>query len=146
VAEQVFFDRDGVKVTLTRFIVDDETYTMQGITSVRHGVEKPSKVEPIGMIVIGAILIFSAPFVIDLHFSYPSSSSAFLALLQVGFAMLLIGVVLVGAGTWWLQRLREIHTVVLHSSSGESRAVVSKDGEAIAHIVRALNEAVIARG
>jgi len=145
-AEQVFFDRGGVKVTLTRFMVDDETYAVQGITSVRHGVEKPSKVEPIGMMVIGAILMVSSPFVITLYSSYSLSSSASSALVQVGLAMLLIGGVLVGAGTWWLRRLREIHTVVLRLASGESRAVVSDDVEAIIQIVGALNGAIVARG
>lgn len=132
-AEQTFFDREGVTVTQARFIVPGQTYTMQGVTSIRHAIEQPSKKWPIVAIVIGAIFIIS-------------SLAAFSDSIAGGFVGLLIGLAILVGGIFWLRALKATHIVVLHSASGESRALLSKDAQYITEIVGALNDGIVARG
>ena len=42
-AEQTFFSSGSVTVTQARFVVDGQTYAMQGVTSVRRELAQPSK-------------------------------------------------------------------------------------------------------
>ena len=135
--EETFFDRDGITVTQTRFIVHGETYTMQGVTSIRRGVEveEQSKGCPIGLIVIGGISVLAG------FISFSESVGA-------GIFTLLIGGAIIFGGVKWYQSKKTIttYTVTLSSASGEKRALAREDQAFIDQIVAALNKGIVARG
>lgn len=118
-AEVVFFDRNGVRVTNARFIAHSKTFAMQGVTSVNLGIEKPSRLGPfiVGMIGIGFLLTGKA----------------------AGLAMLFTAIM------WWFLQ-KPTWVVVLSSASGEIKALADKDGTLIRGIVDALNQSIIHRG
>ena len=117
--EREFFSDKGVRVTQTRFVVNDQTYAMTGITSIRRDIVKPSKVWPIVVIVMGMGLALMAD---------------------------VFGLIIAGAGAFFLWKRKPDYTVMLQTASGESKALASQDGPWINGIVSALNEAIVARG
>ena len=126
-AERVFFDEGGVKVTQARFIVPSQTYAMSGVTSVGSLKESPSRRGPIILIIIGffmAVIRFSAKFA----------------------AGGVIGLLMLAGGVAWLWLQKATFWVVLHSASGEARALSSKDGAWVLRVVNAINDAIVARG
>ena len=132
-AEQTFLSSGSVTVTQARFVVDGQTYAMQGVTSVRRELAQPSKKGPIIAVLFGVIAVF-------VSFALFSSS------IGTGIVLLLIGVGIIAAGVFWFRGLKATHFVILNSASGESRALWSKDESFIAQVVDALNNAIIARG
>lgn len=126
VAEQKFFEGDGVLVTNTRLVKGGETFAMSGVTSVRAHTVVPSKKGPIFFIVIGGITL--------------------LASLQSSLVAALIGVALIGLGIWWFRSIKNVYHVRLVTSSGERDAINSHSMEYIANIVSAVNQAIIHRG
>lgn len=125
--ERVFLDEGGVKVTQARFIVPAKTYTMAGVTSIGSHKENPSRKGPIILIVIGFMVAM-------VGFSVKSAGSG------------ITGLLMLGGGVAWLLLQKPTFWVVLHSASGESRALGNKDGQWISRVVAALNDAVVARG
>lgn len=125
-SEKVFLDEGEVKVTQARFIVPAQTYAMAGITSVASLKQDPSRKRPNRVMIIGFIATLWG-------FSVSVSAGV-------------IGLLVLAAGmAWWLLQ-KPTYYVVLHSASGESRALKSKNGEWIARVVTALNDAIVARG
>lgn len=118
--ERVFFDNNGVTVTNTRFVVPSQTYAMAGITSVQFFTDKPSWVPVFVCFAITALTMAGNNniWVVGMPF-------------LTGVALLF---------------RRPVHHVVLSVSSGETRALNSKDKQHIAAVIHALNEAIIARG
>ncbi|MEX3635334.1 DUF6232 family protein [Paraburkholderia sp. BR14427] len=57
-----------------------------------------------------------------------------------------MGFFLACAGFAVAVKAKDVHYVVIHSASGESRATQSTDRDAIDRIIAALNESIIARG
>lgn len=121
-AEQTFYENNGVTVTNARFIVPGQTYAMSGVTSVKSLRHDPSKKGPIILIILG-LLGFAA-----------GKDAMFVAFLMLA------------AGIAWLVLNKPKFSVVLNSSSGEAEAMTSKDQGIIQQIVSALNESIIARG
>ena len=132
-AEKSFFNQRGITVTQSRFMTHGQTYTMQGVTSIRRGLDPASKKGPIIAIVIGAIIAL-------ISFGVFSDS------VGGGFVTLLIGAGLVAAGIFWLRSLKDTHIVYLTSASGESRSLSDYDGQFITQVIAALNDAIVARG
>jgi hypothetical protein len=117
--ETLVFEEGNVKVTSARFVVDGQTYAMNGVTSVRQFEKKPNRVLPI---VVG---LAGLP----------------------GFAgHWLLGLILFGAAfaIWTLMKTE--YSVLLSTAGGEARALSSKDRSYIVKVVEALNEAIIKRG
>ncbi len=125
-SEKVFLDEGGVKVTQARFIVPAQTYAMSGITSVASLKQDPSRKGPIIVVIIGLFATFGG---------FSASAAAGV-----------IGLLVLAAGIAWLLLQKPTYYVVLHSASGESRALKSNNGEWIARVVTALNDAIVARG
>ena len=125
-SEQVFLDEDEVKVTHARFMVPGQTYAMSGVTSVAFDQDNPSKKGPVIVIVIGLLLML-------IGFAEDATTGI------IGFFILVAGIV-------WFLLLKPTYYVTLHSASGESRALESKDGEWIEEVITALNDAIVARG
>ena len=117
--EVVILDTGNVKVTNSRFIVDGQTYAMNGVTSVRNLLQKPDRRIP-------GLLIFLGFIAIPVH--------------------ILISIVLWGiAGYIWFKQ-KPGHCVLLSTSSGEARALTSKDEDFVNKIIEAVNQAIIQRG
>jgi hypothetical protein len=57
-----------------------------------------------------------------------------------------VGLLIAGAGVAWWLRMKPMFHVMLRTSGGENKALSSEQREYIEKIVRALNEAIVARG
>ena len=121
--EKSFFEQGGVKVTNARFIVNNQTYAMNGVTSVKSGETKPSRTGPIIVAVLGLGGLLSG-----------STGGVIVGLLLIA-----------GAVYWWMQQKPTL-TVLLSSSSGEAKALSSQDAPYINGVIAALNNALIHRG
>lgn len=117
--EKVFLDEKGVKVTNARFVTFGRTQALSGITSVSTLEKKPSRLFPIILIIVGALLIAGSP---------------------------LFGIILMALGILWLYLQKKTYIVQLESASGVSDALESKDSDFIFRVVDALNAAIVARG
>jgi uncharacterized protein YunC (DUF1805 family) len=117
--ETVVFDENNVKVTNARFIVNEQTYAMNGVTSVKRFEKKPPRIVPIiiGVAGLGAM-----------------SASIIVGLLILAAAF----------GIWKIQKAQ--YSVVLSTSSGEAQALTSPDRPYIERVIAALNDAIIKRG
>lgn len=121
--ETEFFNNGHTVVTNARFVVDGQTYAMNGVTSVKQGIKPADKKTGIWLVIIGIILFLA------------TSGSA-----------KLIGLVLIGIGAWLIYQAKPIASVILQSSSGEVQALSSEDLSFISNVVSALNQAIIHRG
>lgn len=125
--EKIFLQEGNITVTNSRFIVPSQTYAMSGITSVKLAEKNPSKAGPIIFIVTG--LLF--------WLGMGAGGEGFVA-----------GIIFALPGIIWLIKmlLNPVHIVTLTVSSGEVKALESKDRTLIVKVVNALNEAIIYRG
>jgi hypothetical protein len=115
--EQVFFESDGVLVTSARFVVDDKTYAMSGVTSVSA---------------------FEMP-------SLRASANVFLILglatlcVGVGVLFILIWIAI-------LLFAKRKYGLRVHTSGIEESELEGQDGRLIKRVADAVNESIIARG
>jgi hypothetical protein len=121
--EQIFFEQANVKVTNARFIVNSQTYAMNGVTSVKSNVVPPSRTGALIAIGVGLMMLFAAE-----------------------GAMKIVGLAIAGAGAWFLSQQKSTHSVYLSSASGEVQALSNTDEDFINSVVHALNEALVHRG
>jgi Family of unknown function (DUF6232) len=117
--EQIFYEKNNITVTNSRFISNGQTYAMSGVTSVKRLTENPKRGTPIFIGLIGLSLF-------AFHFLAGS-----------------IGIV-VAVAIWMMQGSK--YFVQLQTASGESRALESTDSIFIEEVIAALNQAIIARG
>jgi len=125
-SEQRFFEDQNILVTNSRLVRGSETFAMSGITSVLSFTEVPSKKGPISLLVIGGLIS--------------------LASMQSSWGAVVFGVLLIALGVWWLRSIKNIYHVRLMTASGERDALNSPNGEYIATIVGAINQAIVHRG
>ena len=128
--EKIYFDKNDISVTSTRFIVEGNTYAMSGVTSVKSFVKKPSIVRmilSILLIVLGALSAIG------------TLVAGSIEGMIVPLIMLAIGVAL-----WFVNKKKFI--VLLNTSSGESQALKSNDSALVDSVIDALNEAIVGRG
>lgn len=130
-----FSDEKGVRVTATRLIIpgktDNEgpsTYAMANITSVKTEKHDPNRLGGILTAVVGLVLL------------------AIGSQLREGTQLILIGVLLLGAGIAWAVLVKPTFHLRISSASGETDALRSKDKLYVDRVVTALNEALIKRG
>lgn len=129
--EKTYFNNDkGVSVTSARFIVDDQTYAMSGVTSVKKFIQKPSIVR---MILSILLILFG---VVSLLGAFSSGN--------ISMVIMPIVLLLIGAALWFFNRKQFI--VLLHTASGESQALKTNDSSLVDSVVEALNTAIIERG
>ena len=119
--EKIFFNQGSVSVTNARFIVDGQTYAMNGVTSVKQVVRHPSRLGPA---VFGLIAL----------------------LILIGGGSAIVGLVLIAIALLWGFNQKSDWIVVLNSSSGEAQALTSKDKTYINSVIHAVNESIIHRG
>lgn len=131
--ERVFLEKDGVKVTNTRFIVTGQTYAMASVNSVKVDV---NNVSPSGAMP-ATISVFSIIWLLVLL----SSESIYWGYFPVALS-------LVVAGIWWASSLKTKfeYIIILTTSSGETSALKSENESDIRVIEKALIEAIVSRG
>lgn len=117
--ETVVFEEGNVKVTNTRFIVEGQTYAMNGVTSVKRFEKKPPRIIPVMVGIVGLAAMAGS---------------------------IIVGIVILAAayGIWTIQK--EEYSVLLSTSSGAAQALTSKDRAYIERVISSLNEAIINRG
>jgi uncharacterized protein DUF6232 len=138
--ERIYFNERGVKVTNTRFIVPNQTYAINGINSVAFFEQHPHPL----LLLFLMLLAFSAPLLLTiiilamLGFSSSDGLWVLVILIVPGPAFLLFR---------FLMRLYEpIYWVRLDTSGGRVRAFSSLNRDSIQRIIKAVNDAIIARG
>ena len=154
--EQVLFDRDGVKVTQYRFVVESTVYLFQNITSVRHDIKEPPAPPPappgdtdfvdILPHFVGCGLVLSL--VLFLFWDLPIVLPI-LVLVYV-FIGLLYGLAHIPVSRSRLAETRRaspeepqaIHTVIVTSSAQEHPALSSTDAAFISDVLAALSKAM----
>jgi hypothetical protein len=119
--EFVFFSLEGIKVSNIQFIADGLTYALQDVIAVEHGMTEPSRVFATLCILSGAFL-----FIFEDIFMFAG-----------GFAIAL------GMVAWLSAKTR--YSVVIHTHTGEHRALTSENSHDIDRVIRALNTAIIHR-
>lgn len=131
--EKIFYENDNVKITNTRFIVNNETYALSSINSVKVSV-------------------------VDVTFSYAFPSIAIIGGLGWLFFLIVLeetnpiyyvqSIALVAASVYALIRIKKKleYRVVLTTSSGDYAALKSNEKQDITLVERALNDAIVYRG
>jgi hypothetical protein len=128
-SETTFYtDDQGIRVTNSRLVFGDTTYSMANLTSV--AVKRP----PTNYGVLIVLLIFVLVWVFGLTSNQPSLSGA-------GG----IGTVVVAVAFFISIALKKWNLTIT-SSSGESSPISSRDKRYIDKIAQAIQEALIARG
>ena len=120
--EITFLNEQGIRVTNSRFILPKQTFAMSGITSVQFYEEKPKRLYPVFIIIVGTVTFLTG-----------------------GNAQIIGGIIFMLGGIW-LAMQKTIFHVLLHTSSGEAKALSSKDGSWISRVIHAINESMIHRG
>ena len=118
--EKTFFEYEDVKVTNTRFITGAQTFAMSNVTSVKALVNKPNRLWPIILILVGLAIAYSGQYAVG-------------------------GVVVAGAALY-LYFQKTIYHVMLNTSGGETSALKTFQLDYITKVVKALNEAIVYRG
>ncbi|GAA5646050.1 MULTISPECIES: DUF6232 family protein [Vibrio] len=119
--EKMFLEAGDVSVSNSRFIVNGQTYAMSNVTSVKTGIEKANKGVGIIITLIGLITLF--------------------AIKSIGW-----GILIVAVGVLAFMGAKDKYSVILSTSSGESKALTSDKRNHIEDIVSALNESIVSRG
>lgn len=123
--EKIFLNENGTRVTNARFITPAQTYAMSGVTSVKKDVKPGSRVIAVVLALIGVFVLLA------------SSGRA---------GSVVFGLISLCGGVYLACVTKEIYFVVIHSASGESRAMQSKDKGFIDRVIEALNDSIIERG
>lgn len=117
--ERTFFEYEDVKVTNARFISGGQTYVMSNVTSVKPYEEKPAR--------LGGIVV-----------------------LLIGFAIMtvsgLLGVLVAAAAAYYLYQQKTTYHVLLSTSAGETKALVTYQRDYLRQVIAALNDAIVSRG
>lgn len=123
--EQTFFEKDGVTVTTARFIVDNKTHAMRGVTSV----SMTSKPRKLGVPIVCGILSALAFLPTDSNTGQASTA-------PIGVLFFLIALVS-------LMRAKSRYGVTLQTAAGEVTALESGDRKHVERIYASLNRAIV---
>jgi hypothetical protein len=119
-SEKTFLSVGGATVTNSRIILDNKTYAMAGLTSVRSTVIPAKRGWAILTALVGLILL-------------------------VGGDTRAFGVFTLAVGLVWAFSLKDQYAVTINSASGELHALTSKSQMYIDDIVAAINQAIVYR-
>jgi len=117
--ERTFFEQGDVKVTNARFISNGQTYAMRNVTSVKPFEQKPPRAMGVIIALIGLGVMASGNF--------------------------MFGVMALAAGLAVLFLIKPIYHVLLATSSGETRALKTKDRAYVNQVIQAINDAMVHR-
>lgn len=131
--EKLFLDSPAVKVTNARFVVGNQTYAMSSVNSVKTHKKDvtPSLAFPGWMVAVGAIWL--------LVHTINSTKDV------VGYIWPLALLVF---GIRWISKTKTVfeYSLVLTTSSGETTALKSRNGEEVSTVESAITDAIIFRG
>jgi hypothetical protein len=125
--EKTFFQYEDVAVTNSRFMVGNQTFAMSNITSVQTLKQDPKRFWPTVVIILGGLYALGT-----LSAANPGG--------------VVVGLLIAGAGVAWWLKMKPMFHVMLRTSGGENKALSSEQREYVEKVVRALNEAIVARG
>lgn len=135
VAEKVFYDRDGVRVTSARFQVGAQTYAMNAVSSVAYQRRPASYGFAVFLgIAGGAFLLLGLV------------SGLLIESAVIAAAFALAGLFFVALTIYLAVSAKPTFVVALTTASGQSTALSNWDSATIESVVRALNEALVSRG
>ncbi len=131
--EKVFYDQDGIWVSSTRFMVNDQTFALSQITSVRVDRSPPKT---------GCATVFVAAGITIIIIGF---------LLAAGDVVTGLGTVVLGGFSWLIGYLlrraaRGEYAVLVRTASGEEKVLIRRDEETPASVVAAINQAIVSRG
>ncbi len=132
-AEKSYHESRDVWIGSARAVFGNKTFALASVTSVEGNRLPPDRNPALFVILFGAMALFA---------SVPIYDHSGLG----GVFCLLIGLLLIGSGTYWASRIMPRFVVVLITSAGERRAYVSTSEDEIIKIVNALNTAIVERG
>ncbi len=158
--EQVLFDNGDVMVTQYRFVVDNQTYAMQNVTSIRHEIHQPENPpEPpprvSNITFVGGLLVL---FFFGIFMDVDGLAKALASFLGIsGLVLLVFAGIRSKRPDLLPESLRlisppptpqpkPIHTVVLTSAALETKALSSTDDAYISEVLSALNQAIVLKG
>jgi len=119
--ERVIFSHQGVTVGYTHFKVGSKTYPIKDITSVEERILKPKRI-------LARLLVFvGLPFILGRGL-YP----------VLGLLLMLIGLFIGRAA-------KTGYALVVHTSAGKYKPLISEDSLDITNVLSALNVALVMR-
>lgn len=118
--ERIFFEYEDVKVTSARFVSGGQTFAMNNVTSVKPYEQKPSRLGGIIILGIGLIIMASSNF--------------------------LVGLVISAVAAYYLYQQKTVFHILLATSAGETKALVTYQREYLNQVLAALNAAIVHRG
>jgi hypothetical protein len=130
--EKTFYESDNIKVTSVRFIVNNQTYALSSVNSVRVSeVDTTSSYTAPALIAAGGIVWV-----------------LFLIAFKGRPIYYLQPIALMVAGIYLLTRIKKNseYRVVLTTSSGENAVLRSNEKQEIILVEKALNDAIVYRG
>lgn len=132
-AEKVFFDSHGIKVTNARFIVSKQTYAMASVNSVKVGVTDRTPTKN------GATIVGSIGLLIAVVMVMNPGGNLLMAFVALG---------LIAWGILWFRSIKPMfeYKLILTTSSGETTALTSFSEPDIRVVETALNNAIVYRG
>lgn len=117
--EKVFFSLEGIKVSSTKFVAEGQTYDLEEVTAVKHGLIEPKRGFSTFCMLSGSFLmIFEDVF-----------------MFVGGFSIAL------GMLAWFTAQT--LYSVVIDTPDGEKQALTSPSSHDIDRVIRALNTAII---
>jgi membrane-bound ClpP family serine protease len=126
-SEEVIYSDSIVTVSTSRIVISGTTYALRNITSVKMTFAPAKTGCAIALIIVGAIVLIGG---------FSQGSYGILP-------GIVIGAIIGGLGFLWLQSSKPDYFVTIASSSGEVRALTSKDKTYVEKIVGAINDAIV---
>ncbi len=142
-AERVYYNQSGVRITTTRAVFGGQVYAVNGMTSVRRARISPYRTGPVLLMVLGLPICCCGlmPFSLSLREGGTDVPSA-----AFGVFMVLIGFGMAALGVWLFWSQKPSYAVVIRTASGEVKALVTRNSETVERIVAALSQAFADRG
>lgn len=120
-AEQIFFENGKVTITQSQFVVENQTFALNSIKSIKTGTIPPSRRLSGNTAIIGALCL--------------SLDALFFV---VGLMLLAV------AGFLW-KNGKVQHSIILTTASGDQKALASDNEEYIKQVFSVLNQALASR-
>jgi hypothetical protein len=126
--ENVLLNENNVVISTSRFVVGSQTYAIRNITSVKQAHENPKRGLSYFFLIVAAFFLLNGWAQKD----FP-----------IGKEFLVGGIFCVVVAVLIWRARKPVYHIILHSSSGESKALSSGDQYFTSRVAKALNEAII---
>ena len=144
-AEHVFFDENGIRVTTVRFVVPNQTFAMSGITSCKFFVKQGQWMVNWPLVLLPPVSVGVVLWGLGVLFGMDGFMGGLVFFVTFS-AFLVVALKVFGKSLPFWYRTPDIYCVTLGTAGGEVRALGNHDERFIRRIVRAVTDAMIARG